>query len=112
MQGSYAIFDGLLRRLSYHQTLFLGVLANELTQVIVGRIPEKPEVMREAALEWIVHLYNSEHWIENAKFGPKLQNKVEEIVVECCLYPSTWSQRLGKALRTDEIEEEYREYFE
>ena len=93
----FPLWDGLLRRMAFHQSEFLTMLTAEMMILLIS--PSKLDIAldsyREALAMWLEWIYTNKGWVAAMKRG-KLDDKV---IMETCLRsPSHWTVRLAVAL--------------
>lgn len=108
--GSFVLFSPLLRLLALHQTLFPGILVRCLGDVVFGVWQVERgrgtvdgdmsrDVVREAALEWILHLFRSDEWMRRSRrLRERLLRERESVIVRCAMFGGEWGSRLGRRL--------------
>lgn len=99
MEGAFAIWGNLLRRLSVHQKRFLEILLGRMSYIVAqtSQLALQLDAFREAVSIWILHIFTSDPWTQ-----PRTKDLVSQlrgmIVNDCIMDPNCWSTPLARKL--------------
>lgn len=99
MDGAYLIWDELLRKIAFHQRLFLRTLVEHMTVIIVqpSRLNVRLDTIREAACQWLIHIFTASAWVAWTKRHDL--DELRTLVVEACIMnPNLWTHRVIRPL--------------
>ena len=100
MDDVFILWDGLLRRLTNHQRLFLILLTNEMSLFLIqpSMLDTKIDEYREAITLWLEHIYTDDQWAAACKRG---NLDINVILSTCLMNPNYWTLHLAARIIED-----------